>query len=167
MVSIPFGKKSNWSISMELLYSQKGASHGSSVDTLNYKLVQDYAEIPVLIHFTDKKIISGGVGFSYGQLINFKETHSQFFDSLYRPQTPMSNSDISVIADLQIRLWYRLWANIRYQYSMKSNRTMLIYDPNVPSPITRYQYNNVITIRLTWMFNQEANPKRKFSPENE
>jgi hypothetical protein len=167
MVSIPFGKKSNWSISMELLYSQKGAYHGSSVDTLNYKLVQDYAEIPVLIHFTDKKIISGGVGFSYGQLINFKETHSLFFDSLYRPQTSMSNSDISVIADLQIRLWYRLWANIRYQYSMKSNRTMLIYDPNIPNPITRYQYNNVITVRLTWMFNQEANPKRKFSPESE
>lgn len=168
MVAIPFGKKSNWSVSMELLYSQKGSYHHGSVDSLNYKLVQDYAEIPVLIHFTDKKIISGGVGFSYGQLINYKETHSAFFDSLYKPQTTLSNNDISVIADLQIRLWYRLWANIRYQYSMKSNRTVVVTDPNNPKyPDTRDQYNNVITIRLTWMFNQTANPKKKYSPENE
>jgi hypothetical protein len=168
MVAIPFGKKSNWSVSMELLYSQKGSRHHSSTDTLNYTLVQDYAEIPVLIHFTDKKIISGGVGFSYGQLINYKETHSAFFDSLYKPQTSLSNNDISVIADLQIRLWYRLWADVRYQYSMKSNRTVIVTDPNNPNyPDTRKQYNNVISIRLTWMFNQEANTKRKFKQEDE
>jgi hypothetical protein len=168
MVAIPFGKKSNWSVSMELLYSQKGSFHNSSNDTLDYKLVQDYVEIPVLIHFTDKKIISGGVGFSYGQLVNYKETHTVFFDSLYKPQNSLSNNDISVIADLQIRLWYRLWANIRYQYSMKSNRQVLITDPNNPNnPDTRDQYNNVISFRLTWMFNQEARSKKKYSPEDE
>lgn len=168
MVAIPFGKNKNWSVSMELLYSQKGSYHGSSVDSLKYKLVQDYAEIPVLLHFTDRKIISGGVGFSYGRLINYKETHSPFFDSLYKPQTPLSNNDISVIADLQIRIWYRLWANVRYQYSMRSNRTVIVTDPNNPkNPDTRDQYNNVISIRLTWMFNQEANTKRKYKPESE
>lgn len=162
MVAVPFGKKQNWSVSMELLYSQKGSYHGSSNDTLRYKLVQDYVEVPVLLHFTDKKIISGGVGFSYGQLVNYKETHSAFFDSLYKPQTSLSNSDISVIADLQVRLWYRLWANVRYQYSMKSNRTVVVTDPNNPNyPDTRDQYNNVISIRLTWMFNQAVNTKRK------
>jgi hypothetical protein len=166
MVAIPFGKNSKWSVSMELLYSQKGSYHGSSVDSLTYRLVQDYAEIPVLIHFTDKRVISGGLGFSYGQLINFKETQNDFFDSLYNPKSSLSNNDISVIADLQIRLWYRLWANVRYQYSMKSNRSVVVNDPNKPNTHDpRDQYNNVISIRLTWMFNQAANTKNKYSPE--
>lgn len=165
MVIVPFGKNRNWSASMELLYSQKGSKHNGSADSTNYKLIQDYAEIPVLIHFTDKKLISGGLGFSYGQLINYKETRNNFYDTLYQYQTGLSNYDISVIADLQIRIWSRLWANLRYQYSVKSNRTVVIDNPNLypRSPETRKQYNNVITLRLTWVFNQPKITKEKKS----
>ncbi|MCK9218980.1 MAG: porin family protein [Bacteroidales bacterium] len=159
MIIIPFGKNNNWSVSMELLYSQKGSYHkGSSDSTISYtyRLVQDYAEVPVLIHFTDKKLISGGVGFSYGRLINYKETSNSFYDTLFQYQTPLSNNDFSVIADLQIRIWSKLWANVRYQYSMVSNRTVVVDNPLVypRQPETRYQYNNVISVRLTWVFNQ-------------
>jgi hypothetical protein len=156
MVIVPFGKNKNWSASMELLYTQKGSKHNGSADTTDYKLIQDYAEIPVLIHFTDKKLISGGLGFSYGQLINYKETKNRFYDTLYQYQTGLSNFDISLVADIQIRIWYKLWANLRYQYSMKSNRTVVIDNPNLypRSPETRKQYNNVITLRVTWIFNQ-------------
>ena len=166
MVIVPFGKRKNWSVSMELLYTQKGSKHNGSTDTTTYKLVQDYAEIPVLVHFTDKKTISGGVGFSYGQLINYKETKNSFYDSIYHYQTGLSNYDISVIADLQIRLWSKLWANLRYQYSMVSNRTAVITDPSTypRTSVTRYQYNNVITVRLTWVFNQakiEKQPRKE------
>ena len=161
MVVIPFGKNKNWSVSMELLYSQKGSYHRGSSDTTTFRLSQDYAEIPVLIHFTDKKIISGGVGFSYGQLVNYKETKNNFYDSLFTYQTGLSNNDICVIADVQIRLWSKLWANVRYQYSVKSNRTVLVKDLNNPDdPFTRNQYNNVISVRLTWVFNQEKILKR-------
>jgi hypothetical protein len=165
MVIVPFGKNQNWSVSMELLYSQKGSYHkGSSDSTISYtyKLVQDYVEIPVLVHFTDKKLISGGVGFCYGQLINYKETHNSFYDTLYQYQTPLANNDISVIADIQIRLWSKLWANLRYQYSMRSNRTVVVDNPFVypRQPETREQYNNVISIRLTWVFNQPKIVKR-------
>ncbi|MCK9423184.1 MAG: PorT family protein [Bacteroidales bacterium] len=159
MVILPFGPKKNWSVSMELLYSQKGSYHRGQTDTTSYRLNQDYAEIPVLIHFTDKKLISAGVGFSYGQLINFKETFggrpidTNFFA---QPTTTLSNFDISVIADLQIRLWSKLWADVRYQYSMKSNRSVMVTDPNDPkNPFPRNQFNNVVSIRLTWVFNQE------------
>jgi hypothetical protein len=156
MVIVPFGKNQNWSVSMELLYSQKGSIHNGSTDSTTFRLQQDYAEIPVLIHFTDKKLISGGVGFSYGQLVNYKETKNNVFDSLFQYQTGLANNDISVIADLQIRLWSKLWANVRYQYSVRSNRTVMVVDPNVypRSPVYRDQYNNVITVRLTWVFNQ-------------
>jgi hypothetical protein len=161
MVAMPFGKNKNWSVSMELLYSQKGSKHNGSTDSTSYRLVQDYAEVPVLIHFTDKKVISGGLGFSYGQLVNYKETQNSFYDSIYHYQTGLSNYDLSVIADLQIRLWSKLWANLRYQYSMKSNRTLVFNNPApYTTPETRYQYNNVISIRLTWVFNQEKIEKR-------
>jgi len=166
MVIVPFGKKKNWSASMELLYSQKGSKHNGSADSTDYRLIQDYAEIPVLVHFTDKKLISGGLGFSYGQLINYKETKNNFYDTLYQYQTGLSNYDISVIADIQIRIWSKLWANLRYQYSMKSNRTVIIDNPFLypRSPETRKQYNNVITLRLTWVFNQ---PKISKGPKSE
>lgn len=146
---------------MELLYSQKGSSHKGGSDSLysyTYKLVQDYAEIPVLVHYSDRRAIAGGVGFSYGQLINYKETSNTFYDQYFKYQTGLSNFDVSVIADLQIRLWSKLWANLRYQYSLKSNRTVYIDKSilNPPqNPETRYQYNNVISIRLTWVFNQQ------------
>jgi hypothetical protein len=162
MVIVPFGKNKNWSASMELLYSQKGSKHNGSTDSTTFKLVQDYAEIPVLVHYTDKKTISGGLGFSYGRLVNYQETKNSFYDSIFIYQTGLSNNDISVIADLQIRLWSKLWADLRYQYSMKSNRTVLVKDPSTypRTEYTRYQYNNVISIRLTWVFNQEKITKQ-------
>ena len=167
MVSMPFGNNENWSVSLELLYSQKGSRHNSSVDSLNYKLVQDYAEIPVLVHFTDKKIISGGIGFAYGQLINYKETKNDFFDSLYLNQTSPANNEISILGDLQIRLFSKMWLDLRYQYSLRSNRTVVIDDPSVypRKLVTRNQYNNVISLRLTWVFNQPkiARQKKKAS----
>jgi hypothetical protein len=160
MVSMPFGKNRNWSASMELLYSQKGSYHGGSSDTTTFRLVQDYAEVPLMIHYTDKKLISGGLGFAYGQLVNYKETRNNFYDTIFRYQTGLSNYELSVIADIQIRLWSKLWGNLRYQYSVKSNRTVDVHYPYPRQVITRDQYNNVITIRLIWVFNQEKIVKK-------
>lgn len=157
MVAVPFGKNRHWSVSMELLYSQKGSYHNGSSDSTTYRLVQDYVEIPVLIHYTDKKIVSGGLGFAYGQRVNYTETENSFYNSVYDYQTDLSINDISVVADVQVRLVSKLWADLRYQYSMKSNRTVVITDPgSYPTTThTEYQFNNVISIRLTWVFNQE------------
>ncbi len=162
MVAVPFGRKKNWSVSMELLYSQKGSFHNGAVDSTTYKLVQDYAEIPVLVHFTDKKLVSGGVGFSYGQLINYKETSNSFYDKVYVEKSDLSNYDFSIIGDFQIRLWSKLWANFRYQYSLMSNRQVTVEVPYSYPRVqnVQQQYNNVISIRLTWVFNQEKISKR-------
>jgi len=168
MVILPFGKNKRWSVSMELLYSQKGSHHTGNTDSTTYNFKLDYLEIPVLVHFTDKKVISGGVGFCYGQLINQKETfNNQPLDTSYyvQPITGLSNSDISVVADLQIRLWNRLWADLRYQYTMVRLREVQVTDPtNKNNTWTRYQFNNVISIRLTWVFNQEVPGKAKKKP---
>ena len=148
-VIIPFGRNRNFSFVLELLYSQKGSVHRGSTDTSNFRITLDYAEIPLLVRFTDKKMISGGVGFSYGQVINYKETRNAFFDTLFRYQTPLSDNEVSIIGDIQIRLWSKLWANLRYQYSLASLRTVLVDDPRIypRKPFTRKQYNNVIRDR--------------------
>ena len=62
MVILPLDMKKNWSVSMELLYSQKGSYHKGSTDSTYYRLNLDYIDVPVMVHFTDKKIISAGLG---------------------------------------------------------------------------------------------------------
>jgi len=162
MVSVPFGTKKQWSVSMELLYSQKGSYHYGDTDSTTFRLNLDYAEIPIVLQYTDKQLISGVLGFSYGRLINYKETKNNFYDSIYRYKTPLSNNEFAVIADLRIRVWNRLWANLRYQYTMKNFRTVEVnYTVPYQQPETRYQYNNVITLRVTWVFNQPPAERRK------
>lgn len=160
-VMVPFGKNRNFSFCMELLYSQKGSVHRGSTDSTDFRLEMDYAEVPVLIRYTDKKIISGGIGLSYGQLINYRETKNNFFDSLFQYQSSLKNYDLSIIADVQFKIWSKLWANLRYQYSLVPLRTVLVTDPRTypRNPFTRDQYNNVLTFRVTWVFNQPNTAK--------
>ncbi len=104
------------------------------------------------MHFTDKQIISGGLGFSYGQLVNVKEwQHGARVDSTTL-QGPYALPDFSVVADVRLRIWKRLWFNVRYAYSMVKIRTR--YFDNQYQEWTRDQYNNVITMRFTYIFNE-------------
>ena len=71
---IPFGK--HWSVSIETLFSQKGSYQKPQFNdslTYEYRLNLNYVEVPVLIHFEDKKLICGGVGISWSRLVGVKE----------------------------------------------------------------------------------------------
>ncbi|MEI6889813.1 MAG: porin family protein [Bacteroidales bacterium] len=158
MVVVPFGKNRNWSVSMELLYSQKGSFHRGSTDSTYYRLNLDYIDIPVMVHFTDKKIISAGLGFCYGQLIGKSE--SQLF--VVTPNTDFSPYDFSVLGEVSLRVWNRFWINVRYQYSLLNLRTVTFTNPNIANDTwQRNQYNNVISLRLTYIFKQELPGKPK------
>lgn len=64
----------HWNVGLELLYSMKGAYQKVPRGTYyTYDLNLDYIEIPILAHYT-YDVVSIGVGFSYGRLINFQET---------------------------------------------------------------------------------------------
>jgi len=160
MAILPFGKKKQWSVSMELLYSQKGSYHKGNTDTTYYHLNLNYIDIPVMVHFTDKEVISAGVGFCYGQLVGKKE--STLPDSIMVPNSNFLPYDLSVLGEVSLRLWNRLWINVRYQYSMISLRTVTYKDPyNQLNTWERKEYNNLITVRLTYIFNQELRGKPK------
>ena len=158
MVIVPFGKNRNWSVSMELLYSQRGSYHKGSTDSTYYRLNLDYIDVPVMLHFTDKKIISAGAGVCYGQLINKKE--STLF--IVKPNTDFLPYDLSVLGEVSVRVWNRFWVNVRYQYSMLNLRTVTFTNPQNPSDTwERKQYNNLISLRLTYIFKQELPGKSR------
>jgi len=165
-VIMPFGKNGKWSVTMELLFSMNGAYQkgGTSVPDTGevdtnvpayydgYKLNLNYVQVPLMVHFTDKKVIAAGAGFAYGQLVSVKEWEDgiQTQTSLKGPYTL---ADFQVLADLRIRLWTKLWANVRYGYSLLPIRTREFTNITGKQEWIRKQYNNVITLRLTWVFN--------------
>jgi len=68
----------------------------------------------------------------------------------YRPD------DWNICADLRFRIWKGLHLEARYQYSLRPLRYRMYYsDPNqtIPNQI-RKQYNNAITVRLVYIFNE-------------
>ena len=176
-VIIPFGKNKKWSVTMEILFSQIGSRQSSQytndtvVDTTKggyydgYKLNLTYVQVPVLVHFTDKNIIAGGVGFLYGQLVGAKEWEDYNDGRGYvRTGTSLSGpytmGDLQAVVDIRLRLYQRLWFNFRYSYSVFPIRTRPFENPFYHNTWTRKQYNNVLTFRLTYIFNEEIN-KRK------
>ena len=165
---IPFGKNKKFSVNLELLYSQKGSyqavgpSDPTGAPQPYYRLQLNYVEIPAFVKFTDKHFISGGLGFSYGQLVGVKEIEH---DSVTPTslQGPYSLADFQMLADVQVRVWQRLWFNLRYSYTLIPirNRHYSRPIPNGTEEWDRNQYNNVIAFRLIYVFNQELPSKVK------
>lgn len=67
-----------------------------------------------------------------------------------------SKHDISICADFRIRIWEGFHAQLRYQYSLRPIRIRLFeeYNPQVDYKV-RKQYNNQISLRLTYIFGED------------
>lgn len=74
---------------------------------------------------------------------------------LLQNSNTFKKNDFSVCADLRIRVWEGLHVQLRYQYSLVPIRTRLFtdYDPYERYHV-RLQYNNQISLRLTYIFNE-------------
>ncbi|HSN50384.1 MAG TPA: porin family protein [Bacteroidales bacterium] len=176
-VIFPFGKNKKWSVTMELLYSQNGSYRKEQYlnDTIfdsteyydGYRLTLNYIQIPLIVHFTDKNFIAGGLGVQYGRLMSFKEYEDKNDPrGLHRTDSLKFNtSDIQILADFRLRVYKRLWFNLRYSYSILPIRIKTFENPFTLSTWTRKQYNNVLTFRVVYIFN-ESNPK-KIDPNSE
>lgn len=160
---VPLGK--NFQFSIETLFSQKGANQKAqyldslSVDTVYtgaYKLNVDYLEIPFLIMYNDKDIITAGAGFSYGRLVRVAEyEHGKKVETTSLTTGPYSRNDYNILADVRFRVYKQIKVNLRYAYSLSKIRTRDFYDTNGKYITTRNQYNNVITLRLIYMINEK------------
>ena len=167
-VMVPFGKRGRWDVSFETLFTQKGSNQKAQYnDSLNngmvitgeYKLNLNYVEVPVLVMFTDKEFISFGAGLSWARLVGVKEyEHGQLVETTTLNSGTYSKNDFDILADFRIRIYKALKFNLRYQYSLMSIRTRTFSDL-AGNTWTRDQYNNVITFRLIWVFNEEQSRK--------
>ena len=71
--------------------------------------------------------------------------------------------DFNICADLRFRLWEGLHAELRYQYSLRPIRTRMFYeDANwILANQIRLQYNNTITLRVVYIFNERRSKSNK------
>jgi hypothetical protein len=160
-VLVPIAK--SWDVSFEAIFSQKGANQkqqrSDTIENGAYRLNLNYAEVPVLVMYTDKEFISAGAGFAWGRLVGVKEwEHGQLVETTTVNSGVYEKNDFSILGDLRIRIYKQLKFNLRYQYSLVKIRTREFGNVNTGF-WTRNQFNNLISFRLIWVFN-EAQSKR-------
>lgn len=163
---VPIYKQGNFDIefSLEVALNQRGShqrqqykDNGDGI-TGEYDVYMNYLEVPVLFYFSDKQIASLGVGASYGRLVGLKEyEHGNLTDVnlSYTGEDKYSLNDFCFLADAKVRLHERLKFGIRFQYSLQSIRTRQFYLVNGELGDLRDQYNNSITARLIYVFNED------------
>jgi hypothetical protein len=170
-----------WDITLETVFNQKGAVEkqqyenweynydtnsmliDSTLYTGAYNLRLNYVEVPLMVHYTDRDRYTVGIGFSYGRLVNYSEIEHGGNVPPYSDTVAFKKNDYCVVADLQIRVWRQLKFNIRFSYSMAPIRERTYYDViyHLKEPWTRKQYNNMLTFRLVYVFNEKVPEKEK------
>lgn len=161
----------NWSVSLENIYSEKGAHQRRRfVDSLDgsYDLKINYLDVPVLVHYTDKDIVTFGLGASWGGLVkiweqrnNIEMTSTTLTSGIYR------RSDINLLLDVRFRLVKKLHFNVRYAYSVRPIATREVPDSKTGYPNIRNQYNGMFTFRLYYVFNERLKEKKGKRESNE
>ncbi len=153
----PFTDK--WSMSIEASFVQKGSYQKYPPEDLGkalpyYDLRLNYLDVPVLVHYTDKGFLNFGLGLSWGRLVGVKEI--EWGETVHSSTTksPYSMNDINGIVSIQIPIYKRLKFNFRYSYSFASIRTRE-YENQAGEKWTRQQYNNILTFRVVYVFNEK------------
>lgn len=140
-----------WAVGLELLYTQKGSRAVVTANNLlDFKIIMDYAEIPVRVKFHDKK---GGFnfagGFSLGRLVRSKyiENGTDATEAYFNGPNKPKKWDWSIVADISYMITPVWGLSLRGAYSLLPVRQ----DPN--SLFRRSgQFNNVLSVRTIFMF---------------
>lgn len=143
--------------SIEILYTQKGARSNKTQISNNrvyliekYAIDLNYAEVPIMINYFDKRKSHFGAGLSYSQLISYKETvktQPAFPDSIDLDQYPFKKYDLNFLISGSLHIYKGLFLTYRFQYSLLPVRT------NIYKEFGRAeQYNNMHVLRLMYLF---------------
>ncbi len=82
----------------------------------------------------------------------------------YRPR------DFNICADLRVRIWEGIHAELRYQYSLVPIRTRLFYKDQAETHLKiddrrvqplQHQYNETLTLRVVYLFNERRSKANK------
>jgi hypothetical protein len=152
----------NFSTSMEVLFSQKGAyKKNGEPDSLKpaYLTRLNYAEIPVLIHYTDQEKYTFGTGLSYSRLVGLKWVVNGRTLSNNMNDNFFSHNNIDWIADFRMSLWKGLKFNFRYAYSLRtiwSGKEEDLLETIGGQKQDMNQRNSMVSFRLIWVFNEKT-----------
>jgi hypothetical protein len=170
-IVLPFNK--NWAFSFETLYSQKGSRQGKMYyDSLDgsYKLKLHYAEVPMMIQYTDREFMTAALGLSWGRLVMVDEWKNGYkVDSVTLKGGPFSKDDFEAFFDIRFRLYGNLKINARYSYTLPFTpiATRNIRDSQTGRMNIRDFYNNYWSVRLVYMINESPPDKKKKNVPNQ
>jgi hypothetical protein len=153
---IPFGKDQKWGFNIEALFSQKGSYQRAQFEdsiTNEYRLRLNYFEVPVYFTYTDKDIISAGLGAYYGRLVSYREIDRRGQDYPYDEFPEFRDWDVGFVIDARVRIWKHLHFNVRYSQTIGFIRSITFY-PTGGDPIERKQLNQSIGLRFIYIFNE-------------
>ena len=162
-VVLPLNK--NWSLSFETLYNQKGSrmrrQYSDSLEDGSYRLKLNYAEIPLMVQYTDRDFMTAAVGVSWGRLVHVEEWKNKVrIDSVTLLGGPFSRDDYNVFGDVRFRIYKNLKINARYTYSLQQIARRNVRDSKTGQMNMRNFYNNYWSVRLIYMIN-ESPPEKK------
>lgn len=116
---------------------------------------QDTDNLPDISRVTDINELNEIVVKTYPEATYISEVVAN--SNTYRP------NDFNICADLRFRIWEGFHAELRYQYSLRPIRYRMFYEDAsliMPNQI-RTQYNNSITLRVVYLFNERRSKSNK------
>jgi hypothetical protein len=153
---IPFGENRNWGFNLEALFSQKGSYQKAAFDdsiTNEYRLRLNYFEVPLYFTYTDKDIVSVGLGGYFSRLVSYKEFDNRGNNYPYSEYPEFHDMDLGFLIDARVRIWDHLHFAVRYSQTIGFIRKMTFY-PTTGAPIERKQLNQSIGFRFIYIFNE-------------
>ncbi|MGX8713481.1 MAG: hypothetical protein ACSW8I_07345 [bacterium] len=154
----------DWRISVEALYSQRGAFNNTS-DPFRIALPLSYVDIPLLLHYRDPwGGLLIGLGLCYSRLVEQPHSTLRYDKNYFFPDTTdmeFLNNDLMMVADIRFPIWRGLWFDIRWQYSIIAIKRdwefteYRGYDNEGNPKAVKWKndcYNNSLAFRLIWQF---------------
>lgn len=196
-IKLPLNERQTWSVSMELLFSQKGSykhySAAGAFDTTKYapelfddvdrsvpfdpltkcNISLDYIQIPLFARYEDPRTgFSFGLGFAWGRLVRAKDIYNGFLRTTSIQSRPKvyNYSDWTVLVDVDIRLYKNLSLGIRWEHSLVPVREMtvgFVKDSDNIEYEQRKFYNHSVALRLVYYINEKFEKNTKTNVKGE
>jgi hypothetical protein len=151
-----------FSVSMDLLYSQKGSkprygSYDNGVPN-NYNVSLDYLEIPISFNIHDKKVVMFGAGLQLGGLMRYYETDTAGKDITANPRPKGQQPrklDLSGQIGVTFFIKQQIGLGLKFSYSLLPLRDAF------SSSSLKGEYNNTISIRISYLLDPRKARRKK------
>ena len=141
-----------FSVSAELLYSQKGARPQFSTDQISgqkdkFNITADYIDLPITFSIHDKQVLMFGAGLQLSVLARYQQTDTAGFNITSNPPEGQQPHKVDLLGQIcgTFFIKKRIGIGLRWAYSLLKNRDA-VSDSNF-----RGEYNNTISVRVSYL----------------